>query len=112
MSTSYEINGTIHSIGDTQQIKETFTKREIIVAVEDGNYTNHVTVQFTKDKCKELDSYKPGDVVTILFNLGGRLYTSKDGIEKAFTNLNAWKISKQGASPIVDKTEAFDDVPF
>lgn len=118
MSASYELTGTVHKVGDTQLIKETFQKREMIVAIEDGNYTQHITVEVTKDKCSELDNYKPGDTVTVYFNLRGRLYTGKDGIERAFTNLAAWKLTKgaeggnAGKVEGKDKTELFEDVPF
>jgi len=118
MSASYELTGTVHKVGDTQLIKETFQKREMIVAIEDGNYTQHITVEVTKDKCSELDNYKAGDQVTVYFNLRGRLYTGKDGVERAFTNLAAWKLTKgaeggnAGKVAGSDKTGVFDDVPF
>jgi hypothetical protein len=115
MSSSYELTGIVHRVGEIQLIKDTFQKREMIVAVEDGNYTQHVTIELTKEKCAELDNYKPGDQVTVYFNLRGRLYTGKDGIERAFTNLAAWKLTKgaQGANAgTVDKRDAFEDVPF
>jgi len=116
MSLSFEITGTMHSIGETQQIKETFTKREFIIEVADGNYPQHIKCQVTKDRCKTLDAFKAGEAVNVCFNLRGRLYTNKNGQQDAFTNLEAWRIESLGASQAPaegkDMTNAFDDVPF
>ena len=115
MSTSYELVGTLAVIGDTQQVKETFQKRAFVVSVMDGNYEQLIECQVTKDKCRELDGYKVGDQVRVLFNLRGRKWHNPTkGIDQYFTTLEAWKLERNGFgnAPTQDKTEMFDDVPF
>ena len=114
MSTTYEANGTVIFIGDTQQIKDTFRKRAFVVQIGDGNYPQEVQFEVTKDNCQALDAFKVGDAIRVLFNIRGRGYDKKDGSGKGwFTSLEAWKID--GGSKTEqpkDLTNAFDDVPF
>lgn len=116
MSTTYEITGTIHRISDTVVVKDTFRKREFIVMIPDGQYPQHVKLQCTQDRCSLLDGLKPGDPITVAFNVRGRLYTDKNGQETAFTNLEAWRIDRGNAEPPTKTAEqvaaSFDDVPF
>ena len=42
MSTTYEATGTIYAIMDTQQVTDSFKKREFAVEIPDGNYPQFV----------------------------------------------------------------------
>ena len=44
------INGKIKEIFETQQVSETFKKRELIVTT-DEQYPPHISIQFSQDKC-------------------------------------------------------------
>lgn len=89
-----EISVKIHSIGQTQQITETFSKREFIVETQE-EYKQYLTLQVIKDKCNVLDNFKKGDEVEVSINCKGRLWTNKEGVEVAFNTLECWKIIKQ-----------------
>jgi len=84
---SFKISGTITKIFPSET-KGTFTKREFVVSVQEGNYTNELLLQFTKDKCSLLDKYEVGKSVEVDFNLSSKEYNGK-----YYTNANAWKIS-------------------
>lgn len=92
MSNQYESVGTLHKVYDTQQVKDTFKKREFVIEVQDGEYPQHIKFQVTQDRCELLDKYKVGQEVTVLFNLRGRPFQNKDGQTMYFTNLEAWRI--------------------
>jgi hypothetical protein len=49
-------------------------------------------LEFTGEKCKDLDGYQVGQVVTVSFELQGSFYKDKDGIEKNITRPRAFKI--------------------
>ncbi|MBT4520064.1 MAG: DUF3127 domain-containing protein [Halieaceae bacterium] len=125
MSKSYEIQGTIHSIGETTEYGNNgFTKREFVIKVtgeeENSAYPNHVALELTRDKCPLMDSYSPGDEIKAHFNLSGRLWSGGGKPEKCFTSLQAWRVesvgSGSGFSPGDDYTppvpEDFEDIPF
>jgi single-strand DNA-binding protein len=125
MSSSYEATGKLHAVMPTQQVTDTFKKREFVLEMQDGAYTQHIKFQLTQDKVAQLDNYAVGQDVKILFNLRGRPFV-KEGNTMYFTNLEAWRIEPAqvggGASapeysqiapaaPQVQSSD-FDDVPF
>lgn len=124
MANSYEAVGTLHHLTETQQVKDTFRKREFVLEIQDGNYPQHIKFQVTQDRCSIMDSYKVGQQLKVLFNLRGRPFQNKDGQTVYYTNLEAWKIESAGAmspattdySQITPAGSAakddFDDVPF
>ena len=86
-----ELNVKIHSISETQNVTDTFSKREFIVeTIED--YKQYLQLQVIKDKCSVLDNYKVGQEVKVSLNIKGRLWTNKEGKEVAFNTLDCWKI--------------------
>lgn len=113
-----ELNVKIHSIGETQNVTDTFSKREFIVETQE-EYKQHLLLQVIKDKCTILNDYKKGDDVTVSLNLKGKLWTDKQGIEKCFNTLECWKINKvgsqqqatQSSEPIEASTNE-SDLPF
>jgi hypothetical protein len=90
---SYELTGKIKLIQDEQQFNSGFRKREIVVTVEDGKYSQDILLEFLQDKIALLDSFSPGQEVTVSFNIRGREYNGR-----YFNNLAAWKIAAAGAA--------------
>lgn len=91
-----QIQGKITVIDQTQQISESFTKREFVVEyAENPQYPEFIKLEFIKDKCAVLDQYQVGQSVTVEFNLKGRKWTDPQGIDKYFNTLQAWKVSSQ-----------------
>ena len=96
---SFKLNGTIKKIGDTVQVTDKFKKREVVITDASTMYPQHVTMQFTQDKCDILNMYNEGQEVEISFNLDGKEYTDKNtGEIKYFNSLNAWKIEAPAPS--------------
>ena len=87
-----QINGTIKVINDTQTISDKFSKREFVLTTEANTpYPQHVSMEFTQDKCGLLDKYQVGQEVSVDFNLKGREWNGPQGT-KYFNTLQAWKI--------------------
>ena len=124
MANSYEAVGTLHAVMDTQQVKDTFKKRDCVLEMADGNYPQHIKFQVTQDRCALLDTMKVGQQVKVLFNLRGRPFQNREGQTVYYTNLEAWRI--EGASAAAPAStdysqispaqsgakDDFDDVPF
>lgn len=129
---SFETEGTVHKVFDTENKTDTFQAREFVIKQE-GNYPQFIKFQLTQDRCDLINKYKEGDKVKVSFDLRGREWN-----ERFFTNLNAWRIEAAAATtetveatgppqtfdPLdtapmatasessVNKAEDFEDLPF
>lgn len=104
-----QITGRIIEIGQTVQIPSktggtSFTKREFILDAttydpytgERSEYENVIPLEFSGDKCAELDRFSQGDVVTVSFVLQGRSWTNQDGELKRMASIRCYKIEPRG----------------
>jgi single-strand DNA-binding protein len=127
----YQITGIVKTIGETQQIKETFKKREFVVSTQD-QYPQHILLQLIQDKTEMANSISVGQKVTVNFDIQGREWTSPQGEVKYFVSLNAWRITPEEANmapspgapapdfssapppppPPVGSNDDVDDLPF
>lgn len=103
-----EATGKLHTIFDTKQVSERFTKREFVVEIADGKYPQTVLFQLTGDRCSNLDEFQVGDEVRLEFNLRGREWKSPSGDIKYFNSLDVWRIeaARQARRPAPRRGEA------
>ena len=88
-----EATGRLHTIFETKQVSERFSKREFVMELTDNpKYPQTVQFQLTGDRCQQLDEFKVGDEVRIEFSLRGREWRSPSGEVKYFNSLDVWKI--------------------
>lgn len=104
---SLEISGRLHAIFPTQQIKETFSKREFVLELTDESptgmvFTNYASFQLVNNQCGLMDQYQEGDLLKVSFSIRGNRW-EKDGTTKYITNLNAWRIERVGEQPPVQQ---------
>mgnify|MGYP000951872700 CR=1 FL=1 len=104
---SLEVTGKLAVKYDTQQVKESFRKREFVVELSEeinGNvYTNFAKMQLVQNKCDILDRFNVGDQIKVSFNLKGNRW-EKDGKVNYITNLDAWRIESVAAAAPVSTT--------
>lgn len=94
-----EAIGRLHTIFDTKQVSERFSKREFVVELTDNpKYPQVVLFQLTGDRCSQLDGMNVGDEVAIEFSLRGREWRSPSGEVKYFNTLDVWKIQPARAN--------------
>lgn len=106
-----QVTGRIIEIGQTVQIPSktggnSFTKREFILDAttydpytgERSEYENILPLEFSGEKCAELDRFRNGDVVTISFVLQGRSWTNQDGELKRMASIRCYKIEARGGA--------------
>jgi hypothetical protein len=87
-NTNLKYTGTIVFIGQTEVISDKFSKRQIVLSDKSSEYPQEICFEFNQSKCDDLDSHVVGGLVTISYNLKGKLW--KDN--KWFNVLNGWKI--------------------
>ncbi|HCS28907.1 MAG TPA: hypothetical protein DIW43_15725 [Spongiibacteraceae bacterium] len=83
----YELTGKVKVIQDEQTFSSGFSKKEMVVTVEDGNYPQDINLEFLKEKISLLDGLAVGQDVTVTFDIRGREYNGR-----YFNNLVGWKI--------------------
>ena len=121
---SFETNGRLTEIFETQQVNDRFKKREFVLELKStGNtgfeFVDYIKFQATQDKCSMLDSFNVNDQVKVSFNLRGRKW-ERDGQVTYFTNLEAWRVEAVQSDCTVDpSTDSFpsnnvstQDAPF
>ena len=97
---AFEAGGKLYKKMDIQQVTDTFKKREFVVEMVDGAYTQLVKFQMVQNNCEKLDGFNEGDEVKVTFNLRGREWTSPQGEVKYFSTLDAWKIDSQTGTSV------------
>jgi single-strand DNA-binding protein len=85
---AYDLTGKVKLIQPVQTFGSGFTKREIVVVVEDGKYPQEINLEFVQDKVALLDNVQVGQDVTVTFDIRGREHNGR-----YFNNLQGWKIS-------------------
>ena len=93
------ITGSVKLVGKTQDVSDKFRKRELVITEGSGQRPQHIPVEFTQDRTGMLDSYKPGDEVTVTCYVNGREWTGRDGVTKYFLSLSGNRIERVGAVP-------------
>ncbi len=113
---AYELTGKIKLIQPPKTFDSGFTKREMVVIVEDGKYPQEINLEFVQDKVALLDTLQPGQVVTVSFDIRGREYNGR-----YFNNLQGWKIvtdddnsapAPESAPTPPPSNYSDDDIPF
>jgi single-strand DNA-binding protein len=104
---AYDLTGKVKLIQDAQTFGSGFTKREMVVVVEDGKYPQEINLEFVQDKVSLLDTVQVGQEVTVTFDIRGREYNGR-----YFNNLQGWKIQSGAPAPAADQPPVSDkDVP-
>ena len=117
---AYELTGKIKLIQEAKTFDSGFTKREMVVTVDDGRYPQDINLEFVQDKVSLLDNLQPGQEVTVTFDIRGREYNGR-----YYNNLQGWKITSpaddagfaQDGPPARDPADpgagfGDDDIPF
>lgn len=86
------IKGTIKALFATEQITQTFSKKEIVVETQE-TYPQSILLQFTNNNINKLDNINVGDNVEVKYNLRGRGY-EKNGETRYFNTIEGWDIKK------------------
>lgn len=86
-----EIIGRIKVINPTQEVSASFKKRELVITT-DEQYPQHIMIEFTQDKCSDLDRYRVGEEVRVSINLRGREWINPQGETKYFNSIQGWRI--------------------
>jgi hypothetical protein len=106
MTMAYDLTGKVKLIQEPQTFASGFTKREVVVTVEDGKYPQDINLEFLQDKVSLLDTVAEGQEIKVFFDIRGREYNGR-----YFNNLVGWKIEGGEGSAVPAPAAAADDRP-
>lgn len=113
-----QVKGKLYKIDSEQVISDKFKKREFVVETMD-DYPQLLSIQLTQDRTGLIDIFNVGDEVTVSINLRGRKWTNKEGVDKFFNTIEAWRIegateqvSGQATEQVSGQAEEAGDLPF
>lgn len=89
-----EITGKYLLAKDIQKVSETFSKREVIVELEDGNYPQEIQLEFLQDRVDLIDSYNVGENLKFHINLRGKKVTKVGEPDRWYNQIVCWKIER------------------
>ena len=113
-----EVAGVIHEIFEAVQVKDGFKKREFVLKyAENPKYPEYLKFELIQDNCDNLDDFKPGQEVKVLFNIRGREWTNPQGEKVYFNSLQAWRMieieHELSIMPEdIEDDNPIDDLPF
>lgn len=89
-----KVTGKLVEIFKTVQIKDTFQKREFVLEyASNPKYPELIKFEIVQEKCALLDDFKVGQTIDVEFDLRGRKWTDKQGVDRYFTTLQAWRLN-------------------
>lgn len=85
-----ELTGTVHLIGALETISTNFSKKELVVTIDESTpYPQYISTQCANAKVDLLNGINHGDKVKVSCNLNGRASNGK-----YYNQLSVWKIEK------------------
>ncbi len=109
-----QVTGILKQKFAEQVVTDEFRKREFTLTIDAKSaYPQIVIFQLANDKCRLIESFQPGDELSVSFNIKGREWKSPSGEIKYFTSLDAWKIERTsaGESPMESPMPSMSDLP-
>lgn len=124
------ISGKVHLITDVQEIKgksgNSFYKRQLVIDARrydpitgEPKYDNYPSFEFSGDAMKQLDDFKPGDAVTVSYDINGREVKDENGKVRYFNSIRGYKVEPYGTpqpqptqQPQVSESNSEDEPPF
>jgi hypothetical protein len=107
---SLELQGKVLEIGDVQEFNDgAFRKREMILQIQDGNYTQDIPLLAINNNVSLYDTLRVGDNIRVDINLRGNKYQ-----EKHYLSANAWRISvvpKDDDTPVAAANDPVGEAP-
>ena len=101
-----ELSGIIEHVGEVQNINEKFSKRDLVLRIESGKYSEFIRCEATNQMCDLLNGYKQDDEVKISVYLTGRKYNKPTGEVAYFTSVKLSAINK------VEPISNAETIPF
>lgn len=92
----FTLSGTVEKLSPVQHIGEKNYPKQLVWIQTSGKYPQTIELEAFGDRANDTSILSIGDQVDLTFDLKGRKWTGKDGIEKCFTTLSILKVEAKG----------------
>lgn len=92
----FTLSGTVEKLSPVQHIGEKNYPKQLVWIQTAGKYPQTIELEAFGDRANDTSILSIGDQVDLTFDLKGRKWTGKDGIEKCFTTLSILKVEAKG----------------
>lgn len=86
----FKIQGVLKQVFAEQIVSEKFKKREFVIEIPDGKWSQLIKMEMIQNNCSFLDNYAAGDNVEVLFSLKGREWTNNAGQKQYFNTIQSF----------------------
>lgn len=120
-----KVRGVVHFIDETKIYgQKGFRKRLVVIAQDNGRFTNYLPLEFTQEACDSADRLNEGDEVEVAYRLSGRKWQKDPSSEvKYFLSAEAIRFDVLQPKSTEPRTSSVndqfaeagqddDDVPF
>ena len=116
---SFDLTGRIIAIDPVKTFPSGFYKRELVLDVADGQYSQSIKIEFLKERADLLENFRAGQKVTIGVNLRGNEHE-----QRYFNAIIGWRIQHAAGEPPaqpappaqqshpVSRSQDDSDIPF
>ncbi len=96
-----EVYGRLHKKFDLRQVTPTFSVHEFVVAVQQptSQYEDFLLFQTIGRNVTLIDSFNEGDPIHVVFDVQGRKYAGRDGVDRYYNSFNAFRIDRNQPQP-------------
>lgn len=92
-----EVIGKLIVKKETEQISETFRKRDIVVETI-GEYPQTIPITLANNKTSLADNINVGEIVKVMINLRGRSWENQDQETMYFLSAQGWSMTRYNPS--------------
>lgn len=92
---NFNLSGKVLFVGQPVFIKDTLSKRVLVVEAFAGKYPQEVPFDFVNERMDMLNNIRVGDVVHLTFELRGNKHIQGDGKARWFTNNSGLTVALQ-----------------
>lgn len=102
-----QLTGTIVSTGTTENVSDKFSKRQLLLKIDETSvYPQVIPVEFVQAKTTLPDVYRDGQQVTIHINLRGSEYNGRH-----YCSIQGWKIEAVGGQAATGTPAPVNNTP-
>ena len=97
---TYELSGTVKLVMDEVKFDSGFNKREFVVTSAADRYPQDIKFECVKEKVALLANVKPGQRVTVSFDIRGN-----ENKGRYFVSLSAWRVAAEAETSEAERRE-------
>ena len=105
----YQIKGTVAKLSTVDFIGEKKYPKQMVWIRTEGKYPQTIELEAFGDRANDTSILTIGDSVNFTFDVKGREWTGKDGVQKVFTSLSIIKVEVEGKTSYKEQAQGIKE---